>query len=257
MTTRRDAEVRYLGIDLAWSGTALSGVSATDSAGRVLDDGVLASNGLPDWIREHRGTRSVLAIDAPLLFRDTTPVLRPAERALHLQYGRYHAGPFPGGPASTAMTGRTVSPALDLVQAVGDYATDPFDRDVAHQAIEVFPAPTWITLGGLAARIRYKRGRLRDRITGLTEARDLLRSLITPTGTLGPALEAGWTSAQTARDWKAIEDMVDARLCAHVAMLWDTVGSDDWVVAGGGEIADGYIVVPTLSANGPPSGPGE
>jgi predicted RNase H-like nuclease len=239
-------ETRYLGVDLAWSGTALSGVSATDARGRVLADGVLSSDDLLRWIAEHRGTRSVLAIDAPLLFRATTPALRPAERALHRQFGRYHAGPFPGGPGSTAMAGRTASPALEIVRLAGGYSTDPFARAALHRAIEVFPAPAWITLGGRTSRIRYKRGRLQERVSGLSEARHVLRSVIGPDATLGPSLEAAWAAARTAREWKSVEDMVDARLCAHVALLWDTVGTDEWVVTGDGTIEDGYIIVPDL-----------
>jgi predicted RNase H-like nuclease len=179
---------RYLGLDLAWSGTAGSGVSATDAEGRVLDDAVLAAAALAAWVRELRGARSVLAIDAPLLYRATTPALRPAERELHVRYGRFHAGPFPGGPGSTALRGRTASPAMELLDAVGCYATDPFDRASPHRAIEVFPAPTWITLGRLEGRIRYKRGRLEERRTGLRQARDVLAAVVGPAGTLGPSL---------------------------------------------------------------------
>lgn len=240
-------ETRYLGLDLAWSGTAASGVSATDATGRVLSAGVLPPSALPAWVSEFRGTRSVLAIDAPLLWRATTPVVRPAERALHRTYGRFHAGPYPGGPGSTGMAGRAVAPARELVTAVGGYTTDPFDRGSAHRAIEVFPAPAWIALGQLTERIRYKRGRLQERTDKLREARDLLASWIAPAGTLGQDLEVAWAAARTGRDWKAVEDMVDARLCAHIALLWDLHGTDDWVVTGDGEIEDGYVVVPVAA----------
>jgi glycine cleavage system regulatory protein/predicted RNase H-like nuclease len=236
--------VRYLGIDLAWSGSAPSGVSATDASGRAISDGALPPDRLADWIREHRGERSVLAVDAPLLFRATTPTLRPAERALHRLYGRYHAGPFPGGPGSTAMRGRQTSPALELLAAVSGYSVDPTDRDAAHRAIEVFPGPAWITLGGRNERIRYKRGTLAERIDGLGTARDVLRTAIGPDATLGASLEASWQRARTGRDWKSVEDILDARLCAHIALLWDTQGTDEWVVAGEGDWADGCIVVP-------------
>ena len=51
-------------------------------------------------------------------------------------------------------------------------------------------------------------------------------------------------SARTGADWKAIEDIVDARLCAYVALLWDLIGQPGWVVTGSGEWTDGFVVVP-------------
>ena len=230
MSEASAGETRYLGVDLAWSGTALSGVSATDARGRVLGAGVLSNDDLLRWIAEHRGLRSVLAIDAPLFLR---------AHDAHAQAGGTGPAPtvravpqparFPVARARRPLARRTASRALEIVQLAGGYSTDPFARRAQHRAIEVFPAPAWITLGGRASRIRYKRGRLQERVAGLSEARQVLRSVIGPDATLGPSFEAAWAAARTAREWKSVEDMVDARLCAHVALLWDTVGTDEWV----------------------------
>ena len=61
------AETRYLGVDLAWSGSARSGVCVLDANGRILDDGAVRPEDLVDWVLRWRGSGSVLAIDGPLV----------------------------------------------------------------------------------------------------------------------------------------------------------------------------------------------
>jgi predicted RNase H-like nuclease len=242
------SEVRCLGVDLAWSEHAGSGVCALSESGDILDEGQLAPDALAAWVRRWRGQRSVLAIDGPLVVPPDSAALRPVERELHHRYGRYHAGPFPGGAASTIMRGRARAPAAALLDAVGDYVVGPTDRTSAHRAIEVFPAPTWIELFGLSERVVYKRGRLAERVVALARLRGFLASLAdadpplrapSPSG-LVPLVEA----ARNARDWKAVEDVIDARLCAYVALLWDRVGEPAWAVTGEADWHAGYVVVP-------------
>ncbi len=177
--------------------------------------------------------------------------MRPVERELHRRYGRYRAGPFPGGAGSIAMRGRTRSPAAELVSRFGDIAVDPGASD-AHRAIEVFPAPAWIELFGLNERVIYKRGVKARRIASI---RHLLR-LLSGLERAEPPLRAGNPSrldrmtgnAVTMRDWKAVEDVIDARLCAYVGMGWAIVGDDSWVVTGEGTWRDGYVVIPDRPA---------
>jgi predicted RNase H-like nuclease len=184
-----------------------------------------------------------------------SPVLRPVERELHHRYGRYHAGPFPGGAGSRIMQGRSRSVAAALADAAGPYVVDPTDHVSAHRAIEVFPAPTWIELFGLADRIAYKKGPRAVRIAALASLHTLLLSLTTA----DPPLRARAVDriseltlrARTARDWKAVEDITDARLCAYVAQLWGRKLDPDWIVTGNGTWQDGYVIVPSIRASGP------
>ena len=241
--------MRYLGVDLAWSEHAGSGVCVLDADGTILDEDQVAPEALPGWIEHWRGASSILAIDGPLVVPPGSPALRPVERELHRRYGARHAGPYPGGAGSNAMRGRAMSPAGALVTAVGGYIVDPTDTASAHRAVEVFPAPTWLEVFGLPQRIVYKRGRLADRIAGLTQLMARMDTLATQV----PALRVGEPdrireraqAARTAADWKAIEDMVDARLCAYVALLWNRIGQPRWVVTGSGNWPDGYVIVPT------------
>ncbi len=148
------------------------------------------------------------------------------------------------------MRGRERSPGLVLLDAVGDYVLDPYQLAAPHRAIEVFPAPTWLEIFGLQRRIRYKHGRLAERITALRELDALLARLVAANPPLGPSLggqlAARQASGRTGRDWKAVEDILDARLCAYVALLWGRTPLPNWVVTGDGMWQAGYIVVPDL-----------
>ena len=244
----RDRGSRYLGVDLAWTDTGWSGACVLDADGTILDEGQLPATALVDWIRAWRGSHSVLALDGPLVVPPDSPALRPVERELHRRYGRYHAGPFPGGAGSRIMQGRSRSPAAALAEAAGPFVVDPTDHVSAHRAIEVFPAPTWIEIFGLSDRVAYKKGPRAARIAALATLHDLLRGL----ADADPPLRASNVDriteltlrARTGRDWKAVEDITDARLCAYVAQLWDLVGDPSWIVRGDGSWADGYVIVP-------------
>ena len=241
---------RYLGVDLAWSARARSGVCALDGDGRLLDEDALDRDELVAWLGRWRGGSSLVALDAPLLFGSAPVALRPVERALHRRYGGRHAGPFPGGALALAHRGRQRPPAEVLLDEVGPYSLDPFDFAAPHRAIEVFPAPAWIELFNLPAAIRYKRGPKSARIAGLSRLWGYLDSLVAR----DPALQIGEldrvaersNAARTLGDWKAVEDILDARLCAYLALLWDRTRDPAWVVTGtDGDWRAGYIVVPS------------
>lgn len=146
------------------------------------------------------------------------------------------------------MQGRSQLPAAALAEAAGPFVLDPTDHVSAHRAIEVFPAPTWIELFSLPDRVIYKRGPRAARIAALASLHDLLRSL---TGASPPLcthhvdrITELALLATTSQDWKAVEDITDARLCAYVAQLWDLVGDPTWIVLGDRSWADGYVIVP-------------
>ena len=240
--------MRFLGVDLAWSERAGSGACVLDASGLILDEDQLTPPGLVAWVQRWRDDRSVLAIDGPLVVPGDSPAMRPTERELHRRYGRLRAGPFPGGAGSTAMRGRDRSPALALLQDTGGYGVDPTDHAPVHRAIEVFPAPSWIELFGLSERVVYKRGRKAQRVAALRRLLSLLATLETATpplrGQADGRLSDLVATAETAAQWKTVEDIIDARLCAYLALLWDHQGTDEWVVTGEGRWRDGYIVVP-------------
>ena len=252
--------MRYLGLDLAWGGRTGSGVCVLDADGRLMDEVWLPASELPDWIRERRGERSLLAIDAPLVVPQDGRVMRPTERELHKRYGRLHAGPFPGGAGSLVMRGRgdRGSPADELLAAIDSgTVVDPHAAGATHRAIEVFPAPTWIEVFGLSERIIYKSVRGDARRAALERLIGLLDTLADPPLVADPRhdLRALLAAATTAAQVKAVEDRIDARLCAWVGLSFDRAGRPPpWVVTGPEGWQAGYVVVPqplALAVRGP------
>ena len=107
--------------------------------------------------------------------------------------------------------------------------------------LEVFPHPALIEMFDLDERLAYKKGRVDERRAGL---RDLDRLL----GTLGDAdPPAHFTSLNIGdgvrgRSLKGIEDLLDARVCAWVALRWHQQGPDGVRIFGDAE--SGHIAVP-------------
>ena len=60
-------------------------------------------------------------------------------------------------------------------------------------------------------------------------------------------LTTSFRTARTDKDWKAVEDIIDARLCAYVAQLWERGPAPEWVVTGEGTWRNGYVVIPSGS----------
>jgi predicted RNase H-like nuclease len=235
--------VRYLGVDIAWSARGLSGACALGHDGTILAEDVLPPERLAAWVARWRGARSVLALDGPLVVPADGAAVRACERELHRRYGARRAGPYPGGAGSIFLAGRAMSPALALARA-GGASEDPFDFAARHRAIEVFPAPAWLELFPGEPRLVYKRGRKEARARALAA----LRARLGPSGGADEVARR-WGLARTLRDWKAIEDLLDARLCARLALLWDRTRACDWVVTGpGASWRAGYVVVPRLDA---------
>jgi predicted RNase H-like nuclease len=235
--------VRYVGVDLSWSGRALSGVCALDAAGTILAEDAVPADALPAWIAEHRSDRSLIAIDGPLIVPPDDQAVRACEIELLRLYGGRGGGPFPGGARSLCMRGRDESPGMRLLWAIGGpIDLDPFSRDAPHRAIEVFPTPTWLELFPAEPRLIYKRGPKADRLRAL----DRLRARLEMLGLAPGIMAERWRAARTLRDWKAIEDILDARLCAYVARLWDQHGDPSWVITGrkDGDWRYGYVIVP-------------
>ena len=85
----------------------------------------------------------------------------------------------------------------------------------------MFPAPSWIALLALTQTMNYKRGRKAQRIEGLERVRAFLEGLaVADPPPIGPAdgtLASRIATARTIREWKAVEDIIDARLCAYIA----------------------------------------
>lgn len=95
--------MRFLGIDFGWTSQP-SGVAsltwdgcslAIEDIGRIIDpERVLA------WVGESTGDQpAMVAVDAPTVIANATG-MREADRAMHVRFGKQHAGCYPANLAS-------------------------------------------------------------------------------------------------------------------------------------------------------------
>jgi predicted RNase H-like nuclease len=130
------------------------------------------------------------------------------------------------------------------------YVTVPRDpgRRSGWWAVEVFPAPALVELGGLARAVRYKKGPPAARRAGLRAVAAILGGLggADPPLRLDPAealaRELGRLDRLRGAGLKAVEDLADAHVCAYVGLRWWAHGPAATLVAG--DDATGAILVP-------------
>lgn len=248
MTSGSQSGVRFLGIDLAWSGRQPSGVAALapgDGGLEVRALGLaLGDDELVAFVRAHRGDATVLMIDAPLVVPNETG-RRACEDAVHRLFGRQHAGAHPanrrlftrlyGGVRGERLLARLAPLGVRLgsLEAAGE----------GHLAYECFPHPAHLRLFGRSRIFRYKKKGGRDWATVRAEydaLRAALLALDDPPLRLGPADHAALEAAgRIGRAYKACEDRLDALTCAYLAALAPT-GRLEML----GSVTDGHIVVP-------------
>ncbi len=244
--------MRFVGVDLAWSAHRPSGVLALDwdgtSARPVAWDALTGVGAIVDFIaRTAGGGPALVAVDAPLLVPNETGT-RPGDRALSREYRPREAGAY---PANRRRLGPDVVGEV-LVAKLRDhgFTLSPLVRRRAkvRQVVEVYPHPAQVELFGLPKTLKYKArpGRtLEGRRRELQRLRDLL-------GTLArrkPALRAKGLLEELdpwglrGRPLKRVEDLLDALVCAYVALhlwYWGEGGYRAF-----GDLRTGFILVPT------------
>jgi predicted RNase H-like nuclease len=240
--------MRFVGVDLAWGGRRPSGVVALDPEGTVVGEGwATTDEELSGFLAIHDQDGAVLALDAPLVVNNPAGTRRGCEGELQRRYGRVGAGPY---PTNLELLGGRVR-AMELVRrSPRPYLTVPRDpgRRRGWWAVEVFPAPALVELGGLARALRYKKGPPEARRAGLAAVAVVLGRLagadpplrLDPAGLL--ARELGRLERLRGAGLKAVEDLADAHVCAHVGLWWWAHGPAATLVAG--DDATGAILVP-------------
>jgi predicted RNase H-like nuclease len=240
--------VRFIGIDLAWGGRRPSGVAVLDPDGWVVDEGWATSGDeLLGLVAAHDAGGAVVALDAPLVVTNPAGTSRECEKELARRYGRAGAGPY---PTNLGLLGGWVR-AMELIgRSPRPYLTVPRDpgRGRGWWAVEVFPAPALVELGGLARAVRYKKGPPEARRAGLRAVAAVLGRLagadpplrLDPAGRL--ARELGRLEGLRGAGLKAVEDLADAHVCAYVGLWWWAHGQAATLVAG--DDATGAILVP-------------
>jgi predicted RNase H-like nuclease len=240
--------VRFIGVDLAWAGRRPSGVAVLDPDGRVVDEGwATTDDEILGFLAAHDAGGAVVALDAPLVVTNLAGTRRGCEAELQRRYGRVGAGPY---PTNLGLLGGRVRATELVARSPRPYLTVPRDpgRGRGWWAVEVFPAPALVELGGLARAIRYKKGPPDARRAGLRAVAAVLSGLaradpplrLQPAGRL--ARELGRLEGLRGAGLKAAEDLIDAHVCAYVGLWWWARGRAATLVAG--DDATGAILVP-------------
>ncbi|MBW4487691.1 MAG: DUF429 domain-containing protein [Trichocoleus desertorum ATA4-8-CV12] len=241
--------MRFLGIDLGWRSQP-SGLCCLEwRDGKLHLQNLERLEAIADvlaWV-DHwvpAEASAIIAVDAPTLIPNKTGMRLP-DRLTHKHFGRYHAGCYPAN-LGLPFAERTVAFGLSLEAKGFDHAPVLTAQQPGRYQIEVFPHPAMIYLFGLSKILKYKKGKLSDRRLELLKLRQhILQDLPTlepSLSLLNPTTIPEIPSKGT--EMKAVEDQLDALICAYVAAHWWYWGLERNLVLGDRET--GYIVVPTL-----------
>ena len=241
--------MHYIGVDLAWGERRPTGLAVLDEDGRLLHvSTVKTDEEIEEALASYAEGDCLVAIDAPLIVRNATGN-RPAEAALNSDFARFDAGAHPSNTGKpefrdgSTRGGRLCSRlGLDLNPRSGR----------ARRAIEVYPHPASIALFRLGRTLKYKQkpGRTLDELrseltvlTGLIEGLSAADPPLDVTGSTWTDLVKAIESAERKSHLRAVEDQVDAVLCAYVALFADRKPE---LTTTYGDFDTGYIVTPTL-----------
>lgn len=243
--------MKCLGIDLGWS----SGASGLCCLGwqngnlKLLDlQCVLEVDDILTWVDVHAPALepAIVAVDAPTLIPNTSG-MRVPDRLAHKYFGRYHAGCYPAN-LGRPFAARTVGFGLSLEARGFKHADNITAQQPGRYQIESFPHAAMVHLFQLNRILKYKKGLLVERQSGLAQLRQCIIHHL-------PLLEPGLDLAadllpeipKTGAALKAVEDQLDSLICAYIAAHWWYWGlTRNWVL---GDRQSGYIVVPNPHIN--------
>ena len=237
----------FVGIDLAWSAKARTGLAAVDISGRLIGSAaVVTDDDIASWIGHQPGRVVVAAVDAPLVVPNETGQ-RVGENQVAKAYGRYGASPYPSNRSNPLFD---PARAATLADRFG-WTSDPDHRGTVQSpaCIEVYPHPAMVGLFALPSRILYKKGSTRAAgFAALVQHFETVLELRLTENERWLDLKRIVAAPQPG-DLTRIEDEIDAILCAHLAWLWHRRPEALQVY---GSLAEGYIVAPP-----PPTHPAE
>jgi predicted RNase H-like nuclease len=238
--------MKCLGVDLGWSSGA-SGLCCLEWYGeklRLLDlQCILQLDDILAWIDGHAPASepAIVAVDAPTLIPNAAG-MRVPDRLAHKYFGRYHAGCYPAN-LSRPFASRTVGFGLSLEARGFEHALGIAAQQPGRYQIESFPHAAMVHLFQLDRILKYKKGLLAERQSGLAQLRQCIihhLPLLEPGLDLEPDLLP--EIPKTGAALKAVEDQLDSLICAYIAAHWWYWGlARNWVL---GDRQSGYIVVP-------------
>lgn len=244
--------ITFIGIDLAWrserNNTGIA-VLCGDRGGAELirvSDSICKIAAVREFVENHAGASTVIAIDAPLIIENTVGQ-RPCETAVGREYGSREASCH---TSNLRLYPDAASVALARELVLAGYVHAP-SAGVASKklVLEVYPHAGLVELFDLPKSLKYKKGTLAQKRSGLRILTEHLSHLAraTPVFLKTPYLANLLTrdlEPLNGRDLKAHEDSMDAVFCAYLAYyFWY------WRLARNrvfGDLDTGYIVNPML-----------
>jgi histidinol-phosphate phosphatase family protein len=250
--------VRFVGIDLAWSPRNPSGYAALSADGQILESG--SSLGGDDEVLAlierlvPAGKPAIVAVDAPLAVPNEEGG-RQCDREVASVFRRFQAAPYPANRKNLARYGGLRAETIRKRLQSAGYRHSPTIARLAHtrQVVEVFPHPATISLFGLSSTLKYKarQGRSYEfRWQELIRLRDHLTSLrlADPPLHLPSSLAQLAIEGQRGQALKAVEDHLDAIICAYSALYAWRHGPRGYAAYGRGALVDDpeadHILVP-------------
>ena len=202
---------------------------------------------------------AIIAVDAPTIIANLTG-MREADKLTHKHFGRYHAGCYPAN-LSRPFAQKTVEFGLCLEARGFVHAPIIEAQKLGRYQIEVYPHPATINLFKLDRIIKYKKGKLAERQLELMK---LCQYIINILPNLEPSLNLSFGTGKmpvscgtgilpvsgstlpeiptSVATLKALEDQLDALLCAYIGAHWWYWGRERNMVLG--DRTTGYIVIP-------------
>ena len=246
--------IRFIGIDLAWGERNLSGLAvlewdAIERGLRLTKSDLLHSDeDIRSAITCISGKDScLLAIDAPIIAPNKSGTARTCDREVSRDFRRYHAGAYPANREKCARPIRL----RKLLEKEG-YNPDPVlsSQSPCRHQLEIFPHPAQVVLFKRERIIKYKKGSVADKRSGLAELveniqRYLCRGdpLLIDTPVLRTLLDTN-VGSLSGRAMKGFEDCVDALLCAYMAAFYWQWGDTRCRIYG--DLKTGYIICPRI-----------
>lgn len=244
--------MKFIGLDFGWTTgpTGLCCLTFQTESLQIIDiTRITEIDNILTWIDTQTPTPepALIAVDAPTLIFNQTGMRQP-DKLAHKHFGKYHAGCYPANLNSRFAT-RTIALGIALENRGFIHAPTLEPQKPGRYQIEVYPHPAIVNLFGLNKILKYKKGSLEERKKELTKLQNYVLQILP---TLEPKLHLNQTTNTleiftdltklTGAKLKAIEDQLDALICAYIAAYWWYWGHQKNLILG--DQTTGYIVIP-------------
>jgi predicted RNase H-like nuclease len=245
----------FIGVDLAWksdknhSGVVVAKGSLDEVALTACSNGLATLDGVLDYVIAHTTENTVVAIDAPLVITNQDGQ-RPCETLIGQQFGARHGSAHTSNLNLYPNAGSVRFEAMLRAKGFSHQPSPVRDkRKPGKWFFEVYPHPAQIILFSLESIIKYKKGTVSQKKAGLGTFRGYIQDRLIcgdPPLRINEMLSellAVVLEELAGKSLKQYEDLLDACLCAYLALFYWYWGSEKNEMIG--DLQTGYIINPT------------